>query len=74
MADENAIARAMQTPTFKEWSVLDNNSVLKYRGPRLKKSEDDADAEKKLIAQICLAAELLKIAVSRHCRKKKPRE
>jgi hypothetical protein len=47
----------MQTLTFKEWSVLADNSVLIYRGLRLKKGEDDAAAEKKLIAQICLATE-----------------
>jgi hypothetical protein len=57
MADENTIARAMQTPTFKKWSVLADNSKLIYRGLHLKKGEDDAVAEKKLIAQICLAAE-----------------
>ncbi len=57
MADENAIARAMQTLTLKKWSVLANNSELIYRGLHLKKGEDDAIAEKKLIAQICLAAE-----------------
>ena len=68
MADENAIARAMQTPMFNEWSILANNSELIYRGLHLKKGEDDAIAEKKLIAQICLAAE---VAGSRLCRKNK---
>ncbi len=57
MADENPIARAMQTPTFKEWSVLANNSELIHRGLCLNKGEDDAVVEKELIAQICLAAE-----------------
>jgi hypothetical protein len=57
MADENATARAMHTPPFKEWSVLANNSVLIYSSLRLKKGEDDAVAEKKLIAQLCLAVE-----------------
>jgi hypothetical protein len=47
----------MQTLTFKKWSILANNSELIYRGLYLKKGEDDAIAEKKLIAQICLAAE-----------------
>jgi hypothetical protein len=47
----------MQTLTFKKWSVLANNSELIHRGLHLKKGEDDAIAEKKLIAQICLAAE-----------------
>ncbi len=58
MADDNAIARAMQTLTFKEWSVLADNSELIYRGlQHLKKGEDNAVAEKKLIAQICRATE-----------------
>jgi hypothetical protein len=57
MADENAIPRAMQTLTFKKWSVLANNSELICRGLHSNKGEDDAIAEKKLIAQICLAAE-----------------
>jgi hypothetical protein len=57
MADENAIARAMQTPPFKKWSVLADNSELIYMGLHLKKGEDDAVKEKKLIAQIYLAAE-----------------
>jgi hypothetical protein len=57
MADENAIVRAMQTLTFKKWSILANNSELIYRGLHLKKGEDDAIAEKKIIAQICCAAE-----------------
>jgi hypothetical protein len=56
MADENVISRAMQTSTFKKWSILANNSELILRGLHLKKGEDDAIAEKKLIAQICLAA------------------
>ncbi len=56
MADENAIARAMQTPTFKKLSVLADSELI-YRGLHLKKGEDDAIAEKKLIAWICLAAE-----------------
>jgi hypothetical protein len=57
MADENAIAKAMQTLTFKKWSVLANKSELIYRGLHYKKGEDDAIAEKKLIAQIHLATE-----------------
>jgi hypothetical protein len=57
MADEKTPARAMQTLTFKKWSVSANNSVLKYRGMHLRKGEDDAVVEKKLIAQICLATE-----------------
>jgi hypothetical protein len=57
IVDENAIARAMQTLTFKKWSILANNSELIFRGLHLKKGEDDAIAKKKLIAQICLATE-----------------
>ena len=58
----------MQTLTFKKWSILANNSELIYRGLHVKKGEDDAIAEKKLIAQFVLP---LKIAGSRLCRKNK---
>jgi hypothetical protein len=57
MADEDPIARAMQTPTFNKWSALAEISVLKYGSMCLKKGEDDAVTETKLIAQLCLATE-----------------
>jgi hypothetical protein len=59
MANEDAIARATKTLTFKKWSVLSYNSVLQYGCMHFKKVVDDAErleVENKLIARICLAS------------------
>ena len=60
MANENTIARAMKTPTFKKWSALSGDSVLQYGGMHFKEVVDDAkrhEGENKHIARICLASE-----------------
>ena len=57
-ADEDAIARAMNTQRFKTWSSLPNNTVLKYGTSTFKKVVDDASVtEQKLIERLCLGSE-----------------
>jgi hypothetical protein len=59
MAKSDSIARAMKTPTFKKWSGLSKDSVLKYGIMHFKKELDDAkrlEVENKLSARICRAS------------------
>ena len=70
MANEDTIARAMKTPTFKKWSALSDNSALQHGSMHFKKVVDDAErleAENMLIARICLASKNR----SKICRKNK---
>ncbi len=60
MANEDAIARTMNTPTFKKWPALSDDSVLQYGSMHFKKVVDDAkrlEVENKLIACIFLVNE-----------------
>jgi hypothetical protein len=58
MANEDAIARAMKTTTFKKLSALSDDSVLQYGSMHFKVVDDAKrlEVENKLIARICLAS------------------
>jgi hypothetical protein len=73
MANEDTIARATKTPTFKKWSALSNNSVLQYGSMHFKKVVNDAErleVENK-ISSLRAFVLLAKTARSKLCRKNK---